>query len=117
MNEIVVFALKQRVLVVVALLLVVAGGIVGFINLNIEAYPDPVPPLVDVIAQSPGQSAAEIERSVSEPIEAAMSGLPHLAALRTVSLFGLSDIKPQFTYNVSYAEAEQMVTNVLSQIA
>ena len=67
MNEIVVFAIKQRILVVVALLLVILGGIIGFLRLNIEAYPDPVPPLVDVITQSSGQSAEEIERYITIP--------------------------------------------------
>jgi cobalt-zinc-cadmium resistance protein CzcA len=116
MNEIVVFALKQRVLVVVALLLVVAGGIVGFINLNIEAYPDPVPPLVDVITQSPGQSAEEIERYITIPIEVQMAGIPHVTAIRTISLFGLSDVKLQFTYDFTYEQAEQWVINRLSQL-
>src|ERR1700680_536053 len=116
MNEIVVFALKQRVLVVVALLLVVAGGIVGFINLNIEASPARVPPLVDVITQSPGQSAEEIERYITVPIEVQMAGIPHVTAIRTISLFGLSDVKLQFTYDFTYEQAEQWVINRLSQL-
>src|SRR6202163_4098170 len=116
MNEIVVFALKQRVLVVVVLLLVVAAGIVGFIKLNIEAYPDPVPPLVDVVTQSGGQSAEEIERYITIPIEVQMAGIPHVTAIRTISLFGLSDVKLQFTYDFTYEQAEQWVINRLSQL-
>src|SRR6202163_4098189 len=116
MNEIVVFALKQRVLVVVVLLLVVAAGIVGFIKLNIEAYPDPVPPLVDVVTQSGGQSAEEIERYITIPIEVQMAGIPHVSAVRTISLFGLSDVKLQFTYDFTYEQAEQWVINRLSQL-
>src|SRR5271170_5079420 len=116
MNEIVVFALKQRVLVVVALLLVILGGIVSFIKLNIEAYPDPVPPLVDVITQSSGQSAEEIERYITIPIEVQMAGIPHVTAVRTISLFGLSDVKLQFTYDFTYSQAEQWVINRLSQL-
>src|SRR5271165_4846064 len=112
MNEIVVFALKQRVLVVVALLLVIAGGFLGFIKLNIEAYPDPVPPLVDIVTQSTGQSAEEIERYVTIPIEVQMAGIPHVTAIRTISLFGLSDVKLEFTYE----EAEQWTINRLSQL-
>src|ERR1700681_1378123 len=117
MNEIVVFALKQRVLVVVVLLLVVAAGIVGFIKLNIEAYPDPVPPLVDVVTQSSGQSAEEIERYITIPIEIQMTGIPHVTAVRTISLFGLSDVKIQFTYDFTYDEAQQWVINRLDQLA
>ena len=57
MNAIVKFALTQRVLIVVILLFMLAAGVAGFLKLNIEAYPDPVPPSVDIITQSSGQSA------------------------------------------------------------
>src|SRR6202011_5429864 len=117
MNEIVVFALKQRILVVVVLLLVVGAGIVGFIKLNIEAYPDPVPPLVDIVTQSSGQSAEEIERYITIPIEIQMAGIPNVSSVRTISLFGLSDVKVQFTYDYSYQQAEQWVINRLAQLA
>src|ERR1700720_1955029 len=116
MNEIVVFALKQRILVVVVLLLVVGAGIVGFIKLNIEAYPDPVPPLVDIVTQSAGQSAEEIERYITIPIEVQMACIPHVTTVRTISLFGLSDVKVQFTYDFTYQQAEQWVINRLSQL-
>ena len=62
MNAVVAFALKQRVLMVGLFLFVVAAGLISFTRLNIEAYPDPVPPLVEVITQAPGQAAEEIER-------------------------------------------------------
>src|SRR5208282_3272577 len=117
MNEIVVFALKQRVLVVVALLLVIGGGAIGFLKLNIEAYPDPVPPLVDIVTQNSGQSAEEIERYITIPIEIQMAGIPHVTAIRTISLFGLSDVKLQFTYDFTYDEAQQWVINRLSQLS
>src|ERR1700736_4164670 len=117
MNEIVVFALKQRILVVVVLLLVVGAGIVGFIKLNIEAYPDPVPPLVDIVTQSSGQSSDEIERYITIPIEIQMAGIPNVSAIRTISLFGLSDVKIQFTYDYTYDEAQQWVINRLSQLS
>src|ERR1700737_2975649 len=116
MNEIVVFALKQRILVVVVLLLVVGAGIVGFTKLNIEAYPDPVPPLVDVVTQNSGQSAEEIERYITIPIEVQLAGIPHVTAMRTISLFGLSDVKLQFTYDYTYEEAEQKGRNRRAQL-
>jgi cobalt-zinc-cadmium resistance protein CzcA len=109
-------ALRQRVLIVVMMLAVFATGVVAFINLNIEAYPDPVPPLIDVVTQSSGQSAEEMERYITIPIEIGMSGLPHVTAIRTISLFGLSDVKVQFTYAFTYDEAEQRVINRLSQL-
>jgi heavy metal efflux system protein len=117
MNAIVAFALRQRVLMVVMLVAMLGAGIAGFINLNIEAYPDPVPPLVDVVTQSTGQSAEEIERYITIPLEIQMAGIPNVQAIRTISLFGLSDVKVQFTYDFTYSQAEQWVTNRLSQLA
>jgi cobalt-zinc-cadmium resistance protein CzcA len=117
MNRIVTFALRQRVLIVVLLVMVLGAGAAGFANLNIEAYPDPVPPLVDIVTQSTGQSAEEIERYITIPLEIQMAGIPNVQAIRTISLFGLSDVKVQFTYDFTYQQAEQWVTNRLSQLA
>jgi cobalt-zinc-cadmium resistance protein CzcA len=116
MNAIVAFALRQRVLIVVLLVMVLGTGIASFLSLNIEAYPDPVPPLVDVVTQSTGQSAEEIERYITIPLEIQMAGIPNVQAIRTISLFGLSDVKVQFTYDFTYLQAEQWVTNRLSQL-
>jgi cobalt-zinc-cadmium resistance protein CzcA len=116
MNSIVTFALRQRVLMVLMLLMVLGAGIASFLTLNIEAYPDPVPPLVDVVTQSTGQSAEEIERYITIPLEIQMAGIPNVQAIRTISLFGLSDVKVQFTYDFTYQQAEQWVTNRLSQL-
>jgi cobalt-zinc-cadmium resistance protein CzcA len=116
MNAIVTFALRQRVLIVVLLAMVLIGGVASFLSLNIEAYPDPVPPLVDVVTQSTGQSAEEIERYITIPLEIQMAGIPNVQAIRTISLFGLSDVKVQFTYDFTYTQAEQWVTNRLSQL-
>jgi len=110
------FALRQRVLVFVTFVALLAAGLIAFSKLNIEAYPDPVPPLVDVITQSTGQSAEEIERYLTIPLEVQLAGIPHLTAMRTISLFGLSDVKLQFTYDYTYLEAEQQVLNRLSQL-
>jgi len=116
MNWLIGTALRQRMLVVALLVLVIAVGVVCFLKLNIEAYPDPVPPLVDIVTQNPGQSAEEIERYITIPIEVQMAGIPHVTAIRTISLFGLSDVKLQFTYDFTYAEAEQWVINRLAQL-
>ncbi len=116
MNRIVEFALKQRAFVAVMMFAVFAAGVVGFMKLNIEAYPDPVPPLVDIIAQSPGLSAEEMERYVTIPIEVQMAGIPNVKAIRSISLFGLSDVKLQFSYDFTYREAEQRVINHLAQL-
>ena len=75
-----------------------------------------MPPLVDIVTQSPGQSAEEIERYITIPIETTVAPVPYLATMRTISLFGLSDVKLQFTYDLTYEEAEQKVLNRLSQL-
>jgi cobalt-zinc-cadmium resistance protein CzcA len=116
MNAVIAFALRQRVLVAILLLFFMAAGVFAFLNLNIEAYPDPVPPLVEVVTQSTGQSAEEIERYITIPIEIQMAGIPNVKAIRTISLFGLSDVKLQFSYDFTYQEAEQWVINRLSQL-
>src|SRR5260370_4157522 len=113
MNSIVGFWLRGRVLVVVSLFFLILGGMGGFRVLNSESYPDPVPPLVDIVTQSPGQSSEEIERYITIPIETQMAGIPHVAAIRTISLFGLSDVRLQFTYDLTYEEAHQRVVNQL----
>ena len=116
MNRVVELALRQRYLMAVLLVLMFAIGGVSFWKLNIEAYPDPVPPLIDIVTQSSGQSSEEIERYITIPIEIGMSGIPHVQVVRTISMFGLSDVKVQFTYDMTYDEAQQWVINRLSQL-
>jgi cobalt-zinc-cadmium resistance protein CzcA len=116
MNGIVAFSLKHRGLVVLLFVLVLFGGVIAFRELNIEAYPDPTPPMVDVITQSPGLSAEEIERYITIPIEAQIAGLPNLTSIRTISLYGLSDVKLQFSFVFTYDQALQQVLNRLAQI-
>src|SRR5205814_1035279 len=116
MDAVISFALRQRVLVLVAFVTMLAAGTLAFMRLNIEAYPDPVPPLVDIITQNPGQSAEEIERYITIPLEVQLAGIPYLTSMRTISLFGLSDVKLQFTYDYTYEEAEQKVLNRLAQL-
>jgi cobalt-zinc-cadmium resistance protein CzcA len=116
MNAIIAFSLRFRALMVALYVFVMVGGVIAFLQLNIEAYPDPVPPLVDIVTQNPGQSAEEIERYITIPIEIGVATAPYLSAMRTISLFGLSDVKLQFTYDLTYEEAEQKVLNRLSQL-
>lgn len=107
MRQIVAFSLQQRALVILLFVAFVAAGAYGFNKLNIEAYPDPVPPQVVIITQAPGQSAEEIERYVTIPVELAMAGLPNLNSVRSTSLFGLSDVRVQFTFAYTYDQALQ----------
>ncbi len=83
MQSIVAAALKQRILVVILSVVLSIAGLFAYARLNIEAYPDPVPPLVDIITQNPGQSSEEIERYITIPIEVQMAGLPYVQAIRT----------------------------------
>jgi cobalt-zinc-cadmium resistance protein CzcA len=117
MSRIVAFALHHRGLMVILLLALLAAGGFAFSRLNIEAYPDPVPPMVEVVTQLSGFSAEEMERNVTVPVEVQMSGVPHVTSVRSVSLFGLSDVKIQFTYDFSHEEAQQQVINRLSQLS
>ena len=110
------FALKTAVLVF-ALAAALAGlGVWAYTQLDIEAYPNPVAPMVEVITQPPGWSAEEVERAVTIPIEAAMAGMIDLEHTRSQSLYGLSDIKLYFNWNPSFHEAQQRVLNRLSQL-
>ncbi|WP_163481351.1 efflux RND transporter permease subunit, partial [Escherichia coli] len=78
-----------------------------FQQLNIEAYPDPTPPMVDIVTQSAGLSAEEIERYITIPIETQVAGIKNLKTIRTISLYGLSDVKLQFSFDYTYDEALQ----------
>ena len=114
MRQLVAISLQQRALVILLFIVFVAVGAYGFVKLNIEAYPDPVPPQVVIITQNPGASAEEIERYVSIPVELAMAGLPNMNSVRSTSLFGLSDVRVQFTFAFTYEQALQQVLNRLA---
>src|SRR3974390_2110102 len=116
MGAIIAFALKHRTLMVVIFIAVMLGGTVAFRELNIEAYPDPTPPMVDIVTQSPGLSAEEIERYITIPLETQVSGIRNSTVIRTISLYGLSDVKIQFTFDYTYDQALQQVLNRLAQL-
>ena len=86
------FALNNRFLVVIIAILLFGWGIISFQALPIEAYPDVANNYVTVITQWPGRAAEEVEQQVTTPIEVVLNGLPHLAHLRSVSIFGLSSV-------------------------
>src|SRR2546423_12083316 len=96
------FALVQRVLVFVLGFVLLFGGLYAFHVLDIAAYPDPSPPMIEVITQYPGWSAEEIERQITIPIETTLTGMPGLTDIRSLSLFGLSDIKFYFDFGTNY---------------
>lgn len=109
------FCLARRSLVLIAFAAFIGAGIVAFKTLNIEAYPDPTPPIVEIIAQWPGQSPEEVERYVTVPIEIAVSSTPGLKFLRTNTVFGLSFLRLQFEYGRDYHFVRQQTINRLRE--
>src|SRR5712671_3026422 len=101
-------------LIVILLTLALAGvGGYAFVHVNVEAYPDPAPAIIEVVAQYPGASAEEVERLVTIPLEIALAGMPGLQYTRSKSLFGLAHLRNQFDYAKDYEQAKQEVINRL----
>jgi cobalt-zinc-cadmium resistance protein CzcA len=117
MRKLVASLLRYRPLMILALCAWVAGGIYLFLHLDIEAYPDPSPPLVEVITQNPSWSAEEMERQVTVPIETVLFGIPHLQYVRSAAIFGLSDVKLYFGYDSEYFRDRQEVLNRLQVVS
>ena len=115
-DRLVSLAVHRRFLILGIFAAVAIGGLIAFGQLNIEAYPDPTAPMVDVVTQSSGMSAEEIERYITIPIETQVAGIKNLRTIRTISLYGLSDVKLQFSFDYTYEEALQQVLNRLSQL-
>src|SRR6202158_3253882 len=95
-------------LIVLLMALTLAGlGGYAFFQVNVEAYPDPAPAIIEVVAQFPGASAEEVERQVTIPLEIALAGMPGLQSTRSKSLFGLAHLRNQFHYGVPTRVARQ----------
>src|SRR5438128_12400540 len=115
--RIVELALAQRLLVLTLGIVLLFGGLYAFHVLDVVAYPDPSPPMVEVITQYPGWSAEEIERQITIPIETALLGMPGLRDIRSLSIFGLSDIKFYFDFGTDYFRDRQEVLNRLAMLS
>ncbi len=115
--SIVEFALTQRILVLTLGVTLLVGGLYAFHVLDVVAYPDPSPPMIEVITQYAGWSAEEIERQITIPLETALNGMPGLTDLRSISIFGLSDIKVYFDFNSEYYFDRQEVLNRLQLVS
>ena len=112
-QRLVAFALRMPLVILASTLGIVVAGIISYKELDIEAYPNPVPPLVEIITQPDGWSAEEVERYVTIPLEIGFAGMPGLDHTRSQSLFGLSDIKCYFAWSQTYEKARQEVINRL----
>ncbi len=110
------FALKNRLLVLAAALLLFVWGAISFHQLPVEAYPDVANNYVEIITQWPGISAEQIEQQVTIPLEIVMNGIPGVVHLRSFSLFGLSDLKLIFDDGTDNAWNRERVLERLSQV-
>jgi cobalt-zinc-cadmium resistance protein CzcA len=113
-RKLIEWAVGGPLVVLLLMLALIVIGVYSFVNVNVEAYPDPAPAIVEVLAQWPGASAEEMERQVTIPIEIALTGMRGLKETRSRSLFGLSYLRNQFEYGIDYEKAKQEVINRLS---
>ena len=115
-RSLIAFCLSRRPLVLIAFAAFLGLGYAAFLALNIEAYPDPAPPIIEIIAQRPGQSPEEMERYVTIPIEIAVASTPGLKFIRSNTVYGLSFIRLQFEYGRDYYFVRQQAINRLKDV-
>src|SRR5712691_5478858 len=113
LRHLIAFCLSRRPLVLVSFAAFLGLGSAAFYTLNIEAYPDPAPPIIEVIAQRSGQSPEEMERYVTIPIEIAVASTPGLRFVRSNTVYGLSFLRLQFEYGRDYYFVRQQTINRL----
>jgi cobalt-zinc-cadmium resistance protein CzcA len=109
--------LGYSAIVLIVFIVSLEVGIYAFTKLDIEAYPDPSPPLVEIITQNPSWSAEEMEQQVTVPVEATLNGTPQLDQVRSISIFGLSDVKLYFNFDSDYFRDKQEVLNRIQTLA
>lgn len=110
------FCLSRRPLALIAFFSFLGLGYAAFTTLNIEAYPDPAPPIIEIISQWQGQSPEEVERYVTVPLEIAVSSTPGLKFTRSNTVFALSFIRLQFEYGRDYHFVRQQTINRLKDV-
>lgn len=115
LRNLIATCLSRRPLVVLIFAAFVGLGYATFRTLNIEAYPDPAPPIIEIIAQWPGQSPEEVERYVTGPIEIAVASTPGLKFVRSNTVYALGFIRLQFEYGRDYYFVRQQTINRLNE--
>lgn len=115
LNAIIAFCLTRRAIVVFGLILLVGTGFVAFENLNIDAYPNPTPVILEITAQAPGLSAGEMERYYTIPMENGLYTVPGVQVIRSTSFYGLSFVRVVFNYGVDYHSAYVQTATALQQ--
>jgi cobalt-zinc-cadmium resistance protein CzcA len=116
-NRIVASSLRQRFLILLATALLIAGGTWSVNRLPVEAYPDLSPAMVEIITQWPGKAAEEVERLITVPIEVEMNGIPKLTITRSISLYGLSDVRLTFRDGTDNYFARQQVFERIADLS
>ena len=114
-KSLIAFCLSRRAIVVVGLLLFAAAGLVAFKMLNIEAYPNPTPVILEITAQAPGLSAEEMERYYTRPMEIGLYTTPGIDVIRSTSFYGLSFVRVSFKYGVDYYFAYSQASVAMQQ--
>src|ERR1700758_1333128 len=102
LRSILVFGLTRRPIVVLGVLVFLGIGVFAFTRLNIEAYPNPAPVILEITAQAPGLSAEEMEKYYTIPIEIALYPTPGVVNIRSTSFYGLSFVRATFAYGVDF---------------
>jgi cobalt-zinc-cadmium resistance protein CzcA len=115
LSAILEFALTRRPVILLGLAVFLAAGFLAFTKLNIEAYPNPAPVILEITAQSPGLSAEEMERYYTVPLEVGLASTPGVDNIRSTSFYGLSFVRITFKYGVDYYFAYQMAALNLQQ--
>jgi heavy metal efflux system protein len=115
LKSILAFGLTRRAIILLGLLVFVGGGAIAFYKLNIEAYPNPAPVILEITAQAPGLSAEEMERYYTIPMEVGIYPTPGIANIRSTSFYGLTFLRVTFKYGVDYYFAYNQTLNSIQQ--
>lgn len=115
-HRIVQFSLRQKPIILFLVAFLSVAGIFSFHRMPVDAYPDLSPPMVEVITQWPGHAAEEVERLVTVPTEVEMNGVPKLKVMRSISLYGLSDVIMTFEEGTDDYFAREVVFQRLSEV-
>jgi heavy metal efflux system protein len=102
LKGIVAFGLTRRAIILLGLLVFIAAGLIAFSRLNIEAYPNPAPVILEITAQAAGLSAEEMERYYTIPMEVGLYITPGVDNIRSTSFYGLSFVRVTFKYGIDY---------------
>jgi heavy metal efflux system protein len=110
------FALRQRLFMLLLVVLLTAGGYLAFRGLPIDAFPDVSSPQVKIVIKAPGMTPGEVEARITAPVEVEMLGIPNQVMLRSMAKYGLSDITVDFAEGTDIYWARQQVAERLSGI-